>query len=78
MKTNLKITTKKAQLIAMLQRAKGADIASICKKFEWQPHSARAALSGLRKSGYALTSERKAAGAPLQYRISEPQTEVAN
>jgi DNA-binding transcriptional regulator PaaX len=43
----------------MLARPSGASIEAICKAMGWQPHSARAALSGLRKAGHVV--ERDAA-----------------
>nr|WP_093163057.1 DUF3489 domain-containing protein [Aliiruegeria lutimaris] len=55
----------------MLARPQGASLEAICKATGWQPHSARAILSGLRKAGY--TVERQAAekqGAGSVYRIT--------
>ena len=46
--------TKIARVIAMLTRPSGATLSAICKATGWQPHSARAALSGLRKAGHAI------------------------
>ena len=45
---------------SMLTRPQGARLEAICKMTGWQPHSARAALSGLRKEGYKI--ERRPAG----------------
>ncbi len=61
--------TQKAQLIQILSRKAGADVATISAKFNWQPHSTRAALTGLRKSGYVLDAEKPGGGKPLRYRI---------
>ena len=61
--------TKKAQLIRMLSRKTGADVATISKKLGWLPHTTRAALSGLRKSGFDLISEKPGNGQPSRYRI---------
>jgi hypothetical protein len=36
---------------AMLARPQGATLEAICEATGWQPHSARAVLSGMRKSG---------------------------
>ena len=70
--------TKKAQLIQMLSRKAGADVAAISAKFNWQPHSTRAALTGLRKSGYVLDAEKPGNGKPLRYRIvDKPAVEAA-
>ena len=68
--------TKKAQLIVMLSRKTGADVASISKKFGWLPHTTRAALTGLRKTGYQITAETPGTGKPSRYRIiAEPKGE---
>ena len=69
MTTQSKPRTKKAQLIRMLSRKTGADISAISEKLGWLPHTTRAALSGLRKSGYELTSEKPGNGRPSRYRI---------
>ncbi|BDW84636.1 DUF3489 domain-containing protein [Roseicyclus marinus] len=46
--------TKIEMVRALLAQPKGASLAAICSATGWQPHSARAALSGLRKAGYAV------------------------
>ena len=60
--------TKQAKLIDMLKRADGASIARMGAKTGWQPHSVRAALTGLRKRGFDITRERSDAGVTV-YRI---------
>ncbi len=50
--------TKTEKVRAMLTRPQGARLEAICKATGWQPHSARAILSGFRKAGY--TVERRA------------------
>jgi hypothetical protein len=73
-----KPATKKAQLIRMLSRKAGADVAAISEKFGWLPHSTRAALTGLRKSGYDLDAENPGNGKPLRYRIiGKPTADAA-
>lgn len=67
--TPLKRPSKKAQLIKLLSRKSGADAAVIGAKFGWQPHTTRAALSGLRKAGFDVTKQSAVAGKPLRYRI---------
>jgi len=62
-------TTKKDQLIRMLDRKGGADIATISEKLGWLPHTTRAALTGLRKAGYDIASERIAGARASRYRI---------
>jgi hypothetical protein len=56
------------QLIAMLRTADGASIEDLCKRFGWLPHSARAAMTGLRKRG--LDVQRSKAGTVTIYRIA--------
>jgi hypothetical protein len=43
--------TKRAKLIAMLERAEGASVAEIGHGLGWLPHTVRAAMTGLRKAG---------------------------
>ncbi len=62
--------TKKAQLAALLQRKGGASVGALEKHFGWQPHTIRAAISGLRKAG--STVERSAGKSGAVYRIVEP------
>ena len=47
-------TTRQQQLIKLLKRKSGVSITQVQKAFGWQPHSARAALSELRKSGTVI------------------------
>ncbi len=62
--------TKQATLIDMMRTAAGAKIAQMGAKTGWQPHSVRAALTGLRKRGFAITREKNAAGVTV-YRLAE-------
>jgi len=50
--------TRAAQLVAMLKRKTGATLDDIVKATNWQPHTTRAALTGLKKRGYEITSEK--------------------
>ena len=43
--------TKAGTILDLLQRPTGASIAELTKATGWQPHSVRAALTGLRKKG---------------------------
>jgi hypothetical protein len=66
-------TTKKSQLIRMLSARAGADVATISGKLDWQTHTTRAAITGLRKAGYEITVEKAEGGKPTRYRIiAEP------
>ena len=49
--------TKTDTVRAMLSKPKGTSLEGICKATGWQPHSARAVLSGLRKAGYTIERE---------------------
>lgn len=64
-----KRVTKHAQLIALLEREDGADIAALSKALSWQAHTVRAALSRLKSAGYTL--DKYSGGKPLRtvYRI---------
>ncbi len=46
--------TKTEILRKFLSRKSGANIATLQSATGWQPHSVRAALSGLRKAGYTI------------------------
>jgi DNA-binding MarR family transcriptional regulator len=46
-------------ILALLQRPDGARLTDLEKATGWQPHSVRAALTGLRKRGIKVTRERK-------------------
>ncbi len=61
--------TKTAKVQAMLQRPSGATLDAICKATGWQPHSARAALSGLRKTGLQIERTTGEGSAAAVYRI---------
>lgn len=47
-------TSKIARVIALLQREQGATLAEMIEATGWQPHTTRAALTGLRKKGHAI------------------------
>ncbi len=54
--------TKIETILKLLHRPNGASIAQLQKAAGWQPHSIRAALTGLRKRGVAVTRDKNAAG----------------
>jgi hypothetical protein len=62
--------SKLALVIEHLQRADGATILDLTQATGWLPHTTRAALTGLRKRGYAVVRERIGAGGSV-YRISD-------
>ena len=61
--------SKQQQLIRLLSAKAGADTGTISCKLGWQPHTVRAALSGLRKAGYRIEGERPGEGRAVRYRI---------
>ena len=60
--------TKQAALVDMMRTAAGATIAQMGAKMGWQPHSVRAAITGLRKRGYRV--ERQLEDGTSRYRIA--------
>ena len=50
---------KLGQLLALIESVHGATLEEVSAELSWQPHSARAAITGLRKRGFgiALTTE---------------------
>jgi len=65
--------TKQEALIAMLRTEGGATIDEIVAALEWQPHTARGAMSGAlkKKLGLSITSE-KVEGRGRVYRVATP------
>jgi len=61
---------KKAEVIAMMKRAKGATLAEIMKATGWQPHTVRGFVSLLGKGGEKIDSSKNAAG-ERSYRIAK-------
>jgi len=61
--------TKAATVTKLLSRNRGATLAEIMAATNWQPHSTRAFLTGLRKKGAALLKEARRDG-ETSYRIA--------
>ena len=74
MTTQSKPQTKKAQLIQMLSRKSGTDVATISEKLGWLPHTTRAEFSRLRKSGFEITAVKAGTGKPARYHITSKLT----
>lgn len=53
-------TSKSATVLALLERAEGATITELIEATGWLPHTTRAALTGLRKKGHAITRGKRA------------------
>jgi hypothetical protein len=54
--------SKKATILALLQRPDGAGISDLIEATGWQVHSVRAALTGFRKEGKDLVRAKDGAG----------------
>ncbi|MCZ8170434.1 MAG: DUF3489 domain-containing protein [Brevundimonas sp.] len=61
--------SKSAAVLAMLQRPEGATLDQLVIAAGWLPHTARAALTGLKKKGHEITSD-KPAGGVRTYRVT--------
>ena len=66
-------STKRAKLIAMLERAEGASVAEIGQRLGWLPHTVRAAITGLRKAGREVTRSKDANDRSV-YRLAAVKT----
>lgn len=62
-------SSKKATILALLQRPTGAAIGALTEATGWQGHSVRAALTGLRKEGKELVRV-KDQGGVTHYRLA--------
>ncbi len=64
----VKRPSKTSLVLEMLSRMEGATLAQLVAATGWLPHTARAALTGLKKKGHALASE-KLEGSERVYRV---------
>lgn len=53
-----KAPTKQSQVFDLLRRKEGALLTDLVAATDWLPHTARAALTGLKKRGHAIESRR--------------------
>ena len=67
--------TKVAAVIALLEGSTGATLAELIAATGWLPHTARAALTGLRKKGHLI--ERSKRGEQTCYRIAPAAPDTA-
>ena len=74
--TQSKPRTKSATVIGILKRKKGASIDEICKATNWQSHSVRAFLTGLRKKGFVIVREQRDKDGTA-YRITRSPAQTA-
>jgi len=66
--TALRRGTKIARVVELLQRDQGANLDELIVATGWLPHTARAALTGLRHRGYDVRLERGETGSASVYR----------
>ena len=69
--------SKLAGVIALLERDHGATIAELIAATGWLAHTTRAALTGLRKRGYAVAIDRSDDNRGSFYRIPAGETGLA-
>ena len=58
-------------MLGLLKRPEGASIDQLVAATGWLPHTARAALTGLKKKGHKVASE-KLDGQTRVYRVTAP------
>jgi hypothetical protein len=51
--------SKIAQVIALLEHGEGATLAELVEATGWQPHTTRAALTGLKKKGHIIRKDKR-------------------
>ncbi|RXF72853.1 DUF3489 domain-containing protein [Hansschlegelia zhihuaiae] len=68
--------TKQAAVIDLLARPSGATLSDLIDATGWLPHTTRAVLSGLRKKGFELASD-KPDGCERRYSIARPAQQSA-
>ena len=63
--------TKQETILALLRRPQGTTLAEIAQTAEnWQSHTVRGFLAGLKKKGFAVTSEKPAGTTERTYRLA--------
>jgi predicted ArsR family transcriptional regulator len=63
-------TTKRNRLVRLLKASAGREIATLSRELGWQPHTTRAALTRLRKAGYAIERLQSENNGGSRYRIA--------
>jgi hypothetical protein len=72
-----KRATKGDRLIQLLKTRSGRDITALSAELGWQSHTTRAALSRLRRAGYAIEKLPPAKHGGARYRIASAPAEAA-
>ncbi len=70
-------TTKKDRLVRLLKAGSGREIATLSRDLGWLPHTTRAALTRLRKAGYAIEKLPPQKSGGSRYRVTGEPTEPA-
>lgn len=65
--------SKGAQVVSLLSRSEGASIEELIAETGWLPHTTRAALTGLRKRGFAITRDADESGSRYRIPASKPE-----
>lgn len=63
--------SKKNQLIGLLSKPNGARVSVLAERLQWQAHTVRAALSGLRKQGFEIATSKSAKTGETVYAITD-------
>jgi hypothetical protein len=63
-------STKPETILKLVRRKSGASLKNMQDATSWQPHSVRAALTGLRKKGHLIERAQDGKGVTV-YRIAE-------
>lgn len=69
--------TKKDQFVDLLRAKAGADVKALSDALGWQPHTVRAALTGLRKAGVMVEKMPAREGELTRYRINTKRGRTA-
>ena len=72
-----KVASKASVVLDMLRRPEGATLEQMVAATGWLPHTTRAVLTGFKKKGHTVTSE-KAAGARVYWVDRTPPADVAD
>ena len=76
-RSDRKRTTKSDRLVQLLKARSGRDITALSAELGWQPHTTRAALSRLRKAGYAIEKLLPGKHGGARYRLFSAAAEAA-
>ena len=69
--------SKQALVVAMLSKEKGVALDALIEATGWLPHTTRAAMTGLRKRGFAIERTRDEKKGSLYRIVGEPKALVA-